>query len=76
MYFGDNREKILTDKRAVELWYIAKNSGKFSQKELESIKVGKFFEISFSFLNYLNNDFITHNLHISSCSLVFILPIH
>ena len=77
MYFGDNREKILTDKRAVELWDIAKNSGKFSQKELESIKVRNF---SFSFknliLNYFDNGFITHNLYVSSCSLVFILLFH
>ena len=47
MYFGDNSEKKLTDKRAVELWNIARNSGKFSQNELESIKVRKFFEIFF-----------------------------
>ena len=49
MYFANNHEKILTDKRAEELFNAAWNSGKYSQKELESIKVGTFFEISSSF---------------------------
>ena len=70
MYFGDNSEKKLTDKRAVELWNIARNSGKFSQNELESIKVRKFFEISSSCR------FCTLNTHIPSYSLVFIVLFH
>ena len=70
MYFGDNSEKKLTDKRAVELWNIARNSGKFSQNELESIKVRNFFEIFF-FLR-----FYTQNTHIPSYSLGFIVLFH